>query len=237
MLTLAAPAVSTFLCYFVIMLRKVICIVSRWPSLAVWVGFPPPQLAQIDFFVLTNNQPTNFSDWALCWCFVLTLLIYFHLLKRHMVQCNEVIINTVFKCTVSPWDLPWFDFLILLKWMRRSQQQLHGKLSVLLLTYVDRYYDTVGIRKSKLIKMTTVNSLKTCVQGMTLNCIHIFIVTGSFLYWCVMRLASQRLFLHSCIYLRILIIAYLATFLDTNSLSVLMCCKAVNQSINQSIHV
>jgi len=67
---------------------------------------------------------------------------------------------------------------------------------------------------------------------MTLNCIHIFIVTGSFLYWCVTRPASQRFFIiHSCIYLRILIISYLATFLSTNSLSVLMCRKAVNQSI------
>jgi len=70
-----------------------------------------------------------------------------------------------------------------------------------------------------------------CVQGMTLNCIHIFIVTGSFLYWCVMRPASQRFFIYSCIYLQILIISYLATFLGTNSLSVLMCRKAVNQSI------
>jgi len=68
------------------------------------------------------------------------------------------------------------------------------------------------------------------VQGMTLNCIHNFIVTGSFLYWCVMRLASQRFFIHSCIYLRILIISYSATFLGTNSLSVLMCRKTVNQS-------
>jgi len=68
--------------------------------------------------------------------------------------------------------------------------------------------------------------------GMTLNCIHIFIVTGSFLYWCVMRPASQRFFIHSCIYLRILIISYLATFLGISSLSMLMCRKAVNQSIN-----
>jgi len=68
------------------------------------------------------------------------------------------------------------------------------------------------------------------VLGMTLNCIHIFIVTGSFLYWCVMRPASQRFFIHSCIYLRILTISYLATFLGTNSLSVLMCRKAVIQS-------
>jgi len=67
---------------------------------------------------------------------------------------------------------------------------------------------------------------------MTLNCIHIFIVTGSLLYWCVMRLASQRFFIHSCVYLRILIISYLATFLGTNSLSVLMYRKAVNQSLN-----
>jgi len=67
---------------------------------------------------------------------------------------------------------------------------------------------------------------------MTLNCSHIFIVTGSFLYWCVMRPACRRFFIHSCIYLRILIISYLATFLGTNSLSVLKCRKAVNQSTN-----
>jgi len=71
---------------------------------------------------------------------------------------------------------------------------------------------------------------------MTLNCIHIFIVTGRFLYWCVVRPASQRFFVHSCIFLRIFIISYLATFLGTNSLSVLMCRKAVSQSINQSIN-
>jgi len=76
----------------------------------------------------------------------------------------------------------------------------------------------------------------TSVLGMTLNCIHISIVTGSLLYWYVMRPASQRFFIHSCIYLHILIISYLATFLGTNSLSVLMCRKAVNQSINQSSH-
>jgi len=52
----------------------------------------------------------------------------------------------------------------------------------------------------------------------TLNCIHIFIVTGSLLYWCVMRPASQRFFIHRCIYL--FIIPYLATYLGTNSLSV-----------------
>jgi len=55
---------------------------------------------------------------------------------------------------------------------------------------------------------------------------------GSILYWCVMRPASQRFFIHSCIYLRILIISYLTTFLGTNRLSVLMCRKAVNQSIS-----
>jgi len=78
-------------------------------------------------------------------------------------------------------------------------------------------------------KFTSFISLN--VLGMTLNCIHNFIVTGSFLYWCVMRSASQRFFKHSCVYPRILIISYLATFLGTNSLSVLMCRKAVNQSI------
>jgi len=50
-----------------------------------------------------------------------------------------------------------------------------------------------------------------------------------------MKPASQRFFIQNCIYLRILIIFYLATFLGTNSLSVLMCRKAVNQSINRSI--
>jgi len=39
---------------------------------------------------------------------------------------------------------------------------------------------------------------------------------------------SQRFFIHSCIYLRILIISYLATFLCTNSLSVQMCRKALS---------
>jgi len=51
-----------------------------------------------------------------------------------------------------------------------------------------------------------------------------------------MRPASQCFFIHSCIYLRILIISYLATFLGTNSLSLLMCREAVDQSINQSIN-
>jgi len=77
----------------------------------------------------------------------------------------------------------------------------------------------------------TLNCIHTMwYQGMTLNCIHIFIVTGSILYRYVMRLASQRFFIHSCIYLRILLVSYLATFLGTNSLSVLMCRIAVNQS-------
>jgi len=65
---------------------------------------------------------------------------------------------------------------------------------------------------------------------MTLNCIHIFIVTGSFLYWCIMRPANQHFFIHSCVFLRILIISSLATFLVTNSFSVRMCREAVNQS-------
>jgi len=72
------------------------------------------------------------------------------------------------------------------------------------------------------------------VLAMTLNCIHIFIVTASFLYLCVMRPASQRFYIYSCIYLQILIISYLTTFLGTNSLSVLMCRKAVNQSTVKS---
>jgi len=67
---------------------------------------------------------------------------------------------------------------------------------------------------------------------MTLNCIHTFIVAGSFLYWYVMRPASQRFFILTGSYLRIVIIPHLATFLGTNSLSVPMCRKAVNQSIS-----
>jgi len=67
---------------------------------------------------------------------------------------------------------------------------------------------------------------------MTLNCIHIFVVTGSFLYWCVMWPASHRFFIHSCIYLWILYHILLSNVSSTflNSLSVLMCRKAVNQS-------
>jgi len=61
------------------------------------------------------------------------------------------------------------------------------------------------------------------VLGTTLNCIHIFIVTGSFLYWCVMRPASQRFFIHSCICQRFL------------ALIAFLCWCAVKQSINQSI--
>jgi len=79
--------------------------------------------------------------------------------------------------------------------------------------------------------------LNNDVLGMTLNCVHIFIVTVRLLYWCVMRPASQRFFIRSCIYVRILIISYLATFLGTNSLYdlyvlIMMCRKAINQSIN-----
>jgi len=47
----------------------------------------------------------------------------------------------------------------------------------------------------------------------------------------VLRPASQRFVKHNCIYLRILIIFYSATFFGTNSLFVLM---SVKQSINQS---
>jgi len=40
------------------------------------------------------------------------------------------------------------------------------------------------------------------MQGMTLNCIHILIVTGSVLYWCVLNPdASQSAFLHTQLYL------------------------------------
>jgi len=67
---------------------------------------------------------------------------------------------------------------------------------------------------------------------MTLNCIHIFIITGSFFVLMCHEAGQSAFFIYSCIYLQILIISYLATYLGTNSLSVLMCCKAVNQSIS-----
>jgi len=52
-----------------------------------------------------------------------------------------------------------------------------------------------------------------------------------------MRPASQRFFIQIYIYLRILIISYLATSLGTSSLSVLMCRKAVNQSNVNRINI
>jgi len=72
------------------------------------------------------------------------------------------------------------------------------------------------------------------VMGLTLNCIHIFIVTGSYFVLMCHEAVQSAFLIHSFIYLRIVIISYLATFLGTNSLSVLMCRKAINQSINQS---
>jgi len=97
------------------------------------------------------------------------------------------------------------------------------------------FYVLLCVNVTKLVCINLRLKQISYVLGMTLNCIHIFIVTGSFLIWCVMRPASQRFFIHSCIYLRILIISYLATFLGTNCLSVLMCRKAVNQSNKSAI--
>jgi len=54
--------------------------------------------------------------------------------------------------------------------------------------------------------------------GMTLNCIHIFIITGSFLYDVLAGQSDQRFFIHNCIDLRIWIISSLATFPGTKSL-------------------
>jgi len=74
---------------------------------------------------------------------------------------------------------------------------------------------------------------------MTLNGIHtvfhIFIVTGGiFVLWCY-EAASLQFYIHACIYLQILIISCLATFLGTKSLSVLIIVQS-SQSINQSIN-
>jgi len=88
----------------------------------------------------------------------------------------------------------------------------------------------------ELAKITWMCDFSLYVLGVTLNCIHLFIVTISFIYWCVMRPASLRFFICSSIYLRILS-SYLATFLDTNSLAVLKCRKAVNQSLCKLLDV
>jgi len=53
------------------------------------------------------------------------------------------------------------------------------------------------------------------------------------LYWCVMRPANRRFF--SCIYLRIFIVSYLATFLGTNI--AFLCWCAVKQSVGQLIRL
>jgi len=94
----------------------------------------------------------------------------------------------------------------------------------------DMRWDEMITWRFLLVSTNTISVDFFLVLGMTLICIHLFIVTCSFLYWCVMRPASQHFFINSCIYLRILIISYLAMFLGSNSLSVLMCRKAINQS-------
>jgi len=107
-------------------------------------------------------------------------------------------------------------------------------LRILIISYLATFLGTNSLSVLMCRKAVNQSTYVLAILGMTLNCIHIFIVTGSFLYWCVMRSASQRFFIY--IYLRILITSYLATFLGTNSLSLLMCRKEVSQSINQSIN-
>ena len=62
-----------------------LCIVSRWPSLANWVGFTLPQLAQIDLScedVPLNTKQTNsldvYNNYIQCfnWCFVVVYRCY-----------------------------------------------------------------------------------------------------------------------------------------------------------------
>jgi len=78
------------LCYIVIVQRKVLCILSRWSSLADWAGFLPPPLVQIDLSVLTcrwtpiNNQSINQS---IMYCIVLLWLCY--LLKNDELWTGE----------------------------------------------------------------------------------------------------------------------------------------------------
>jgi len=83
------------------------------------------------------------------------------------------------------------------------------------------------------------------VLGMTLNCIHIFIVTGSVLYWRVLRPASQRFFIVVFIYeswsylilQRFLApIAFLCWCAVKQSINQSSIDLSINQSINQSIN-
>jgi len=131
----------------------------------------------------------------------------------------------------TPWNTP--NSQIVDSWKRSksvSRTMSNSRLQGLGLVEMWRSRFRSQTRRSRLDHC--VLCVRYNVQGMTLNCIHIFFVTGSFLYWWVMRPAGQRFFMHMCIYLRILIISYLETFLGTNSLSVLMCRKAINQSMN-----
>jgi len=69
-------------------------------------------------------------------------------------------------------------------------------------------------------------------MGMTLNCIHIFIVTGNFLYRCVMRPAMQSAFLQTQSYLSTNLDHIFSNVSRHYSLFVLMYRTAVNQSTN-----
>jgi len=77
-----------------------------------------------------------------------------------------------------------------------------------------------------------------CIMGMKLNCFHIFIVMVAF---CTDVSLGRPLSVSSCtvvfiIYLGILIISCLTTFLGTYNLSVLMCRTAVNECQSFFIH-
>jgi len=124
----------------------------------------------------------------------------------------------------------------LLAWVNRSefsteswQRRLQGSSLPVF------HSSTPVIQSSGCLFHSWVPALGMLVLGMTLNCTHT--------EWCPghdvkqhphFHCQCQCFFIHSCIYL--FIISYLATYLGTNGLSVLMCRKAVNQT-NQTRNV
>jgi len=270
---------------------EILCIVSRWPSLADWASFPTPQLAQFDLSVLTLNINQSayflcafqlFCDCTmnnaciiLCVCnhfFILFSRIYKEAFSLAFLSLSEHWSGVHRNCVATSyfsWKLNALQYMIFIELFQtislrtdvsRRANTYFAEFSEQSKSKHDICVEGKSLLKYQVFLVSDCNMVMVvflfhlfsrCVLGRTLNCIHIewcpghdvklhphFIVTGIFLYWFVMRPASQHFFIHNCIHLRILIISNLVTFLGTNSFSVLICRKAVNQSINvQQINV
>jgi len=88
------------------------------------------------------------------------------------------------------------------RYRRVTRRPRHGRSDVTLAGR-ERYETSLN---SNLINITIGYMMGVC-PGHDVKLHPHFIVTGSFLYWCVMRPASQRFFIHNCINLRNLIIS------------------------------